>query len=157
MATVTGQIVADTINYLIEKSGNVWQQRPAVVNFQEPDPIRTAMRAITDRVTTYYNLLSMVSPYGDPIYNSVLTPAQLLEITSMTLFVSGVDYNKVTAFIGFAAMLGVQAAKDHLSPTWIYVWVTSFIDTQLGNWLAAHGNWQPVALYRPDNSSAEGG
>jgi len=59
------------------------------------------------------------------------------------LFMDGVNWGRIVALVSFGGSVAVECVKKEmpLLVDQVLEWITSFIDTQLSQWIAANGGW----------------
>ncbi|CAL1535580.1 unnamed protein product [Lymnaea stagnalis] len=137
----TRSIVADYIRYRLEFSGYHWENDGRQGNVQ-PNPVQRAMRDLGDEFEQRFS-----TRFDDLVKQLHLTDENAHDVFSTVVaetFVGGVNWGRIVALFGFSGRFAVhcfESNKPHLVDN-VVEWVTTYVETNLRNWMSTHNNWQ---------------
>ena len=134
----TRQLVADYINFRLQKGGMEWANCPTL---PPPGKIERTMRALGEEFETRYteifqemcNQLHITPNTAHPTFTAIVNE----------LFSDGVKWGRIVALLSFGGSLAVQCIEKEMPPLvdQIVDWVAGYVDSNLQSWIVEHGGW----------------
>ena len=136
--TSTRYLVADYLNYRLQKHGYTWTNKPPLENVNN---IHTAMRKLADEFEERYSaeFESMVEQLH--ITPNIAYPTFIA--VARELFVDGINWGRIVALFAFGGAIAIECVeKDmgHLVDS-IYDWVSTYLQSNLDQWISSQGGW----------------
>ena len=136
----TRSIVMDYIKHRVAKEGFQWENdgRQSSVT---PNVVQAAMRSLGDEFEERFR-----NRFNDLIEQLNITDNNAYDTFKIIVdetFSDGVNWGRIVALLGFAGCFVVYCFvhnKSHLADN-VVEWVTSYIDTNLQEWLTSNDKW----------------
>ncbi|XP_059167445.1 apoptosis regulator Bcl-2-like, partial [Physella acuta] len=142
----TRSIVVDYIKHRVSKEGFQWENdgRQSSVT---PNVVLAAMRSLGDEFeerfrNRFNDLIEQLNITNNNAYDT-------FKIIVDETFSDGVNWGRIVALLGFAGCFVVYCFvhnKSHLADN-VVEWVTSYIDTNLQEWLTSNDKWQGLVEF----------
>lgn len=145
--TTTRNLVADYLNHRLRKRNYVWNGCPPLET-ASTNKIQTALRNLSDEFERRYrdefdDMVSQLNITPDMAYPTFLAVAQ-------ELFIDGINWGRVVALITFGGAIAIECVDkdmEHLVDS-IHDWVSTYITSNLDQWITSHGGWVSIRLHR---------
>lgn len=133
-------IVADYINYRLERHGFVWENHP---------PLETRTSSVQETLRKLcIDFEERFRPqFSDMIDQLQLTPNTVYQsfhqIIQEVFSEGDVNWGRVLVLFGFGGVMAVDCVDNNM-PQFvdsIVDWVSTYLDNQLSQWISSHGGW----------------
>lgn len=150
--TNTQYLVADYLDYRLQKHGFSWQNCPPLSN--RNCKIHHALKSLADNFDGRYHaefdsMVQQLNISPDIAYPTFLAVAN-------ELFIDGKNWGRVVALFVFGGDIAeecVDKQMEHLVDS-INEWVSQYIQNHLEHWISSQGGWDGLVEFY-DNGAAE--
>ena len=141
LLTMEYALACDYVNHRLTKSKREWRWKPTIVDYENPDPMRKAMRSLGEQLEERFYLV-----FGDMCEKldvSQPSPYEVFHAVVDELFSTGIRWGRIIALYSFAGQFALLCCRRGMSrlPCYIVGWTASYVERHCGQWIDQHGGW----------------